>query len=76
MAHLMLFEVIMRKLITVSELANRGARRGLVPYSVSSIWRLAAAGKFPAPMKLTSGRTVWDLAQVESWMEAQIGAAK
>ncbi len=66
----------MRKLIVINELANRGTRRGLVPYSASSIWRLVAAGKFPSPMKLTSGRTVWDLAEVESWVEAQIGAAK
>ena len=66
----------MRRLATVKQLGNSATRPGLVPYSVSSIWRLAAAGKFPKPLKLTSGRTVWDLAQVESWMEAQIGAAK
>lgn len=67
----------MRKLIVINDLANRGTRRGLVPYSASSIWRLVAKGNFPAPVKLTSGRTVWDLSDVEAWIEAQVkGEAK
>lgn len=66
----------MRKLIVINDLANRGDKKGLVPYSAASIWRKVAARTFPAPFKLSTGRTVWDLADVEAWVEAQVGGAK
>ena len=42
--------------------------------SRSTIWRYASQGKFPKPIKLTENTTVWDMREVEAWVEARRAA--
>ena len=42
--------------------------------SRSTIWRYASQGKFPKPIKLTENATVWDMREVEAWVEARRAA--
>jgi prophage regulatory protein len=40
----------------------------LIPVSRTTIWRWVRANKFPAPIKLTRGVTVWLWAEVNAWL--------
>lgn len=42
-----------------------------VPFSSATLWRKVAAGKFPAPIKLSSRVTAWRVADVRAWLDAQ-----
>lgn len=47
-----------------------------VPLSHSTIWREVAAGRFPAPIKLTERATAWRWGDVKAWLdERRSGAA-
>lgn len=48
--------------------------RGPVPLSTMTVQRMIAAGKFPAPVKL-SGLNTWRWGDVRQWLEAQGVAA-
>jgi prophage regulatory protein len=39
--------------------------------AVSSIWRLARQGQFPAPFKLSPGCTAWFEHEIDEWLEAK-----
>lgn len=43
----------------------------LIPISKSTLWRRVVAGTFPAPVKLSARVTVWRVADVRCWMDAQ-----
>lgn len=43
--------------------------RSLIPYSMSQITRLEAAGNFPARIKLGPGRVGWSENEVKEWLE-------
>ena len=36
--------------------------------AVSSIWRLARQGQFPAPVRLSRGCTAWFEHEIEAWL--------
>ena len=40
-------------------------------YSISSIWRLARQGDFPAPVKLSPGCTAWFEHEIDAWLDAK-----
>lgn len=41
-----------------------------LPFSRSTLWRMVAAGTFPAPVKLSERVTAWQVGAVRAWMEA------
>lgn len=43
-----------------------------LPVARSTLWRWIATGKFPAPIKLTDGVTVWKRDDLLAWKE-QVG---
>jgi predicted DNA-binding transcriptional regulator AlpA len=45
-----------------------------VALSRATLDRLVAAGKFPAPIRLTERRLVYDAAAVEAWMQEKVAA--
>lgn len=42
-----------------------------IPVSPVTIWRWVAAGKFPAPVKLSGNVTAWKAEQVRAWLDEQ-----
>jgi predicted DNA-binding transcriptional regulator AlpA len=45
-----------------------------LPFSAPTLWRMVKAGKFPAPHKLSTRVTAWQVSQVREWMNAQAAA--
>lgn len=45
-----------------------------VALSRATLDRLVAAGKFPAPIRLTERRLIYNEADVEAWMREKVGA--
>ena len=45
-----------------------------VALSRATLDRLVAAGKFPAPIRLTERRLAYDAADVETWMQEKVAA--
>ena len=56
------------RVLRLQQLATTKNRAGLLPVSPATVWRRVRDGKFPAPFKLGEGTTVWDAAQVESFI--------
>ncbi len=48
------------------------AVQALVPYSRSTIYRLAASGEFPKPFNLGARAVAWRSGDIESWISARI----
>jgi len=44
----------------------------MLPFSPATLWRRVNAGTFPAPIKISSGVTVWRREEVEAWSQAQV----
>ena len=45
-----------------------------IALSRATLDRLVAAGKFPAPIRLTERRLAYDAAAVEAWMQEKVAA--
>jgi prophage regulatory protein len=45
-----------------------------LPFSAPTLWRMVAAGKFPAPRKLSARVTAWQVSEVRAWLQAQASA--
>jgi len=45
----------------------------VVPYSVTTIWRLCRDGKFPQPIKVSPGITAWRVKDIREYLE-KLGA--
>ena len=41
-----------------------------VPFSSATLWRKVKDGSFPAPVKLSSRVTAWEVGKVRAWIEA------
>ena len=41
----------------------------VVPFSSATLWRMVAAGKFPAPVKLSERVTAWRVGDVREWLQ-------
>lgn len=48
----------------------REGRRGLLPFSDTTLWRKVRAEQFPAPVKLSSRVTAWRVEDVRAWMQS------
>jgi len=53
--------------LRASDLVGTPAKRGRLPFSQATLWRLVAAQKFPAPVRLSPGVTAWPVDAVERW---------
>lgn len=42
----------------------------VVPYSATTIWRLCRDGKFPQPIKVSSGITAWRVRDIREYLES------
>ncbi len=62
-----------KRVIRINELASRPGNPGKLPASPATIWRWVRQGTFPAPFKLAPGTTVWDLDQVDKFLEGKAG---
>lgn len=60
----------------IAAVATTDSSKGLVPASPATIWRWVAAGKFPKPFKLGPNTTVFDLDQVDAWLEMRKAGVK
>lgn len=43
----------------------------IIPFSAATLWRMVAANRFPAPVKLSPGVTAWKAEEVRAWIEAK-----
>jgi predicted DNA-binding transcriptional regulator AlpA len=60
-------------LIRMSELASTKDRKGLLPMSPATIWRMNADpdSGFPKPFKLAPNTTVWRTNEVLEWISSK-----
>jgi prophage regulatory protein len=42
---------------------------GVVPFSPSTTWRKVRAGRFPAPVKVSSAITAWRVGDIKAWLQ-------
>lgn len=52
-------------------LLTRSELLGLVPYTMAHIYRLEAAGRFPARIKVGEHRVAWRLSEVLTWLQSR-----
>ena len=45
-----------------------------LPFSAATLWRMARAGTFPKPIKLSERVTAWKVGDVRAWMATQAAA--
>lgn len=57
---------ITRRLVTYKELRALG-----VPYSRQHVDRLERAGQFPQRRRLGQARVVWELIEIEEWIDTR-----
>ena len=55
----------------MSDLCSTSKNQGFLPVSPATIWRWVKDGTFPQPFKLGEKTTVWNVSDVESWIEKQ-----
>lgn len=51
------------------ELVNKHGKRGILPFSAPTLWRMVKRGAFPAPVKISSRVTAWSVESVRAWMD-------
>lgn len=55
-----------------SDLTTTGRKKGLLPVSDATLWRMVKAGKFPAP-KTFGASNYWPRQTVEQWLVKTLG---
>ena len=60
-----------KTLYRVNELASTKGKRGVLPLSAATIWRLVKLGEFPKPFTIALNTTVWDSDDVDKWIESR-----
>ena len=65
----------MQKFIRIRELASTSKRPGRWPVSAATIWRWAASGALPAPVRLGPGTTAWPIEAIEQFEAEQAQAS-
>jgi len=45
----------------------------VIPYSATTVWRLCRTGKFPRPIKVSSGITAWRVGDIRKYLD-QVGS--
>lgn len=61
---------------TVRRTIRRQQLREIVPLADSTIYDMEQRGEFPRRFYLTSRCVVWDLAEVEAWLDARRRASQ
>lgn len=56
--------------MTLKRTIRRPELRSMVPLADSTIYEMERRGEFPKRFNLTPRCVVWDLAEVEAWIEA------
>jgi predicted DNA-binding transcriptional regulator AlpA len=46
----------------------------ILPFSSPTLWRMVKAGKFPAPIKLSTRVTAWRAESIREWMREREAA--
>jgi len=61
------------RLIKMAELSTSKNRKGVLPLSPATIWRLSASEEsdFPKPFKIGKRNTVWKISEIQAWVKAQ-----
>lgn len=52
-------------------LINRKKLHSIIPLSERTIYNMEQRGEFPRRIVLTSRSVVWDLAEIEAWIESR-----
>lgn len=52
-------------------LINRKKLLAMIPLATRTIYNMEQRGDFPRRIALTSRNVVWDLAEIEEWIEAR-----
>lgn len=52
-------------------LINRKKLLAMIPLAIRTIYNMEQRGDFPRRIALTSRNVVWDLAEIEEWIEAR-----
>ena len=45
-----------------------------LPFSAATLWRMARAGNFPKPVRLSARVTAWKVGEVRAWLATQTAA--
>ncbi len=61
---------------SISRTIRRQQLREMVPLADSTIYEMEQRGEFPQRFYLTSRCVVWDLAEVEAWLQARRTASR
>ena len=56
--------------------SKRPQEIALLPFSAPTLWRMVAAGNFPAPIKLSAGVTAWRVADIRAWLYSKQPAVR
>lgn len=62
-----------QRVIRISELASTPGKPGKLPVSPATIWRWVRQEKFPKPFKLGDAVTVWDAAEIDTFIAQRAG---
>lgn len=57
-----------QRVMRIADIATTKDRKGMLPVSPAAIWRWVRESKFPKSFKLGESFTVWDAAEVETFM--------
>ncbi|RWB70447.1 MAG: AlpA family phage regulatory protein [Mesorhizobium sp.] len=60
--------------VTIKRTIRRKELREIVPLADSTIYEMEQRGQFPRRFALTPRCVVWDLAEVEAWLQARRAA--
>jgi prophage regulatory protein len=59
------------ELLPIRRTIRRAQLRDMVPLADSTIWEMEQRGEFPLRFALSPRCVVWDLAEVEAWLQAR-----
>jgi len=59
----------MNQVCRISQIASKPGCQGFLPVSRATIWRWVRENKFPQPIRLSSGISVWRLTDIDRWVE-------
>lgn len=64
--------------VRVTDITTTAKRKGILPISPSTLWRLIKAGSFPKPVRLSSKVVAWRASDITAWLAAreQAGAVE
>lgn len=57
-----------KQLVNQPAKGGQPERAGIVAVSHATLWRMVAAKRFPAPIKLSEGVTAWRVEEVRQWL--------